>query len=234
MITENTLRIIEQYQNRPEFKKMFEKYHHTQIMHNTRAAEIIAPKVMELVKPESVIDVGCGLGSWLQVFNHLGVENIQGIEGEHLRMRDLLVDQKLIHLMDLEKPIELEEKFDLVVCLEVAEHLSEEAADDFVTSLTELGDAILFSAAIPLQGGLNHINEQWADYWQEKFEKKGFGFHDLIRPLFWDNEEVEWWYRQNMFLILKDGVYPYQKEATIRRVVHPDAFTYYRKQQVSQ
>ena len=87
--------------------------------------------------------------------------------------------------------------------LEVAEHLPESAADTFVKTLTNLSDNIIFSAAIPSQGGQNHINEQWHTYWIEKFEKRGFYCHDLIRTHIWNNEKVDWWYKQNMFFFSK-------------------------------
>ena len=63
----------------------------------------------------------------------------------------------------------------------------------------------MFSAAIPYQGGQNHINEQEPNYWIEKFENEGFKLFDILRPLFWDNTEVDSWYRQNMLLFTKNG-----------------------------
>jgi 2-polyprenyl-3-methyl-5-hydroxy-6-metoxy-1,4-benzoquinol methylase len=63
------------------------------------------------------------------------------------------------------QPLDLEKEFDLVVSLEVAEHLPASAADQFVNTLVKHGKKILFSAAIPGQGGQDHLNEQWPDYW---------------------------------------------------------------------
>ena len=87
--------------------------------------------------------------------------------------------------------------------LEVAEHLEEEAADNFVRQLTKISDRILFSAAIPDQGGLHHLNERPPSYWAKKFKTYGFNQLDFLRPLFWDDERIEWWYRQNFLIYEK-------------------------------
>ena len=84
--------------------------------------------------------------------------------------------------------------------LEVAEHLPESSADDFVEFLTNLSGVVLFSAAFVNQGGDNHINEQLHSYWALKFRHFGFIPFDLFRPFFWGNSSVDFCYRQNTFL----------------------------------
>jgi hypothetical protein len=91
-------------------------------------------------------------------------------------------------------------RYDLAVCLEVAEHLPESSAADLVRALTAFAPVVLFSAAVPGQGGVGHINEQWPAYWKGLFEQHGFYRRDPIRPRIWTNERVHWWYRQNIFL----------------------------------
>jgi hypothetical protein len=97
----------------------------------------------------------------------------------------------------------MDRKFDLVVSLEVAEHLPGEHAETYVDSLTRLGPAVLFSAAVPYQGGTEHVNEQWPDYWVELFERKGFVVLDPIRKRIWQHPGVEYWYSQNILLFVK-------------------------------
>src|SRR5690606_3308787 len=81
-----------------------------------------------------------------------------------------------------------------------AEHLPQECAETFVSSLCDHADRIIFSAAIPGQGGQNHINEQWTDYWGEIFYQYGYRRYDVIRPAIWNLDDVDVWYRQNIFL----------------------------------
>ena len=87
----------------------------------------------------------------------------------------------------------------------MVEHLPESHADPIVDGLCASADVILFSAAIPLQGGENHINEQWPTYWQARFAARGFVMLDVFRERFWNEPKVDWWYRQNLFLVCRSG-----------------------------
>jgi hypothetical protein len=90
--------------------------------------------------------------------------------------------------------VELDRKYDLAICLEVAEHLPVSSAGTLVDSITRASDLILFSAAIPLQTGTHHINEQWQDYWAALFDQRGFVASDIVRPAIWGRPDVRWWY----------------------------------------
>jgi SAM-dependent methyltransferase len=163
------------------------------------SAERILPLVLEALSPRSLVDVGCGSGAWLAEAARLGVDDYLGIDGytpaESLRIP---ADRFVLH--DLTTPVRLEQRFDLALCLEVAEHLPADAADVLVDSLVRLAPAVLFSAALPSQGGDQHVNEQWPDYWAERFKAQGLVVVDALRPAIWSNEGVAWWYRQNMLL----------------------------------
>lgn len=166
-----------------------------------RSAEAIVPLVLKLVHVGSVVDVGCGDGSWLAVFRKLGVEKILGIDGEYVTADIILqIPRGSFLALDLTKPFNLQRTFDLAVSLEVAEHLPSVCADGFVESLTRLAPLVLFSAAIPFQGGENHINEQWPDKWAALFALHGYLPIDCIRKRIWENDAVEWWYAQNILL----------------------------------
>ena len=119
-------------------------------------------------------------------------------------------------------PLKLPRRFDLVICLEVAEHLPEQVADTLVASLTAAGNCILFSAAIPGQGGQQHQNEQWPQYWQSKFVKRGYEFSDVVRDKIWEREDIEWWYQQNAFLVRRSD--KVGETIPLRRIVHPQLF----------
>ncbi|MBC8109558.1 MAG: methyltransferase domain-containing protein [Verrucomicrobia bacterium] len=187
------------------------------------SAREVIPTIIQALNPQSVVDVGCGPGAWLSVVQEFGVTDLLGIEGDHLDKNKLLLKPHQILFQDLEKPFTTDKKFDLVMCLEVAEHLSPMVADSFVDSLVKLGDVLLFSAAIPHQGGYKHINEQWPNYWQEKFNKHGFLFYDVLRPLIWHNPKIKWWYRQNLFIIAHQKLtLPFPGSDSLRNLVHPE------------
>jgi SAM-dependent methyltransferase len=183
------------------------KYIHDEHTHKLSDPEIIVPVIMDLCKPESVIDVGCGLGTFLKVFAKYGVIDYLGIDGPWVNKSLLKKNISLDHFIesDLENEIEISRKFDLAVCLEVVEHLAENASDNIVKNLTQLSDCILFSASIPGQMGQNHLNEQWPEYWQQKFAIYNYEMLDVLRPIFWNNKNLARWYKQNMFLVIKNG-----------------------------
>lgn len=204
------------------------KYVHEEAVHNYKAATEIIPFLIELIEPKSVIDVGCGIGTWLKVFKDNGVENILGIDGEYVDRKLLKIEKENFVDFDLEKLYVSSEKYDLAISLEVAEHLSHLAADIFVETLIGLSDVIVFSAAILNQGGQNHINEQEPKYWIEKFENKGFKLYDILRPVFWENENIDSWYRQNIFIFsnkksLNEKLESFKSFSGIH-LVHPSIF----------
>lgn len=168
-----------------------------------RSAQAIVPLVMGLLHPRSVVDVGCGTGTWLSVFRQHGVEEILGIDREYVTGEILEIPEEEFLRNDLRFPLWMDRQFHLVVSLEVAEHLPGECAEIYVDSLTRLGPAILFSAAVPFQGGTDHVNEQWPGYWVDLFRKKGFVALDPIRKQVWEHADIEWWYSQNILMFMK-------------------------------
>ncbi len=194
------------------------------------SAKEVVPLVMRLVQPKRVIDVGCGVGSWLSVFKEYGVEDILGVDGDYVDAEMLQIPQECFLARDLVKPLRIEQHFDLVVSLEVAEHLPSECAEDFINTLVSLGPVILFSAALPYQRGDSHVNEQWPDYWLSFFHQKGYVLVDCLRMKLWQNDSVEWWYSQNMLIFVKQIClqnYPLLKQEfdngnlTPLSIVHP-------------
>ncbi|MBK7870830.1 MAG: class I SAM-dependent methyltransferase [Saprospiraceae bacterium] len=161
-------------------------YNHTNILHNLKDPNEIVPILYKVLNPQKVIDVGCGLGTFIRCFKECGAEKIIGIDGGWVDKSLLFqnISEPEFIEVDLERPFNIPEKFDLAISLEVAEHLSPNCADIFIKNLTQLSNVIVFSAAIPGQGGQNHVNEQWPDYWIKKFNTHGYIVHDVLRPIF--------------------------------------------------
>jgi SAM-dependent methyltransferase len=166
----------------------------------------VVPIVASLVSPKSVVDVGCGSGAWLCVFREHGIERILGIEGEHIDPSWLLIPKECVRTMDLNRPFRLQETFDLAICTEVAEHLPKRCAEGLVESLVSIAPVILFSAAVPRQGGVHHINEQWPQYWARLFLQHKYQQVDAVRKHIWKNSAIKFYYRQNLFLYVKEDL----------------------------
>jgi SAM-dependent methyltransferase len=168
-----------------------------------RSAREILKIVKYAIDPKSVVDVGCGIGTWLKVWMDFGVEDVLGIDGDYVQLDQLLIPPDRFRPMDLRKPEPMTRQFDLVQSLEVAEHLPKAYAEAFISFLCSLGKVVLFSAAVPHQVGVKHVNEQWPEYWAEIFMRKGFIAVDAIRDQVWDNPNVEWWYCQNTLVFVQ-------------------------------
>jgi SAM-dependent methyltransferase len=168
-----------------------------------RSAQVILPLVFERFAARSVVDVGCGDGTWLSVVRNLGIEDVLGLDGDYVQPATLQIPRDRFRAQDLNRPFELPRTFDLAISLEVAEHLPEASGPGFIESLTRLAPVVLFSAAIPFQGGDNHINEQWPDLWAALFARHRFLPVDFIRKRIWRNEAVDWWYAQNVMLFVR-------------------------------
>lgn len=189
-------------------------------------ASRIVPKVLEVIQPGSVIDVGCGTGEFLAVFKEHGIENILGIDGAYVDRNLLTISQENFIPFDLNQPFTLDHTFDLVICLEVAEHLKPESAEGFIASLTSLASIILFSAAIPYQGGTNHLNEQWPEYWADLFKQHNFVPIDALRRSIWHDREITFPYRQNiLFFCTKEAGAANENFSQAYKATNPDALS---------
>ncbi len=171
---------------------------------SAQSAAVVVPLVLDWVRPQSVVDVGCGLGTWARCFSDAGVATVHGMDGHDVPTEELLIPAEDFQAVDLSRPVKTDRRYDLVVSLEVGEHLPPAAAPTFVETLTGLGPVVLFSAAIPFQRGANHVNEQWPEYWARLFAERGYRAVDCVRSLIWNEEDVEPYYCQNAVIYVAE------------------------------
>ncbi|WP_338550510.1 class I SAM-dependent methyltransferase [Roseovarius phycicola] len=185
-------------------KRLYGKTYHADRNARTRyAADTILKHVFGWHNISSVCDIGCGVGTWLAASKDLGATRVKGFDGPWVDKNAIAIEREEFQEFNLSKPLPKDEKFDLAMSLEVAEHLDPGRAVSLVADFCQLSDLVLFSAAIPGQGGTGHKNEQWQSYWADLFAQHGFQPVDIVRPLIWDDEDIAWWYRQNMLLYVK-------------------------------
>jgi SAM-dependent methyltransferase len=186
------------------------------------SAREILPMIFEVIKPSSLIDIGCGTGNWLATAHELGTKDIFGIDGAWVNKAQLVIPSEDFSARDLTLPLSLGRRFDLALSFEVAEHLPESAARIFVESLCSAADVVAFSAAIPGQGGRHHLNEQWPAYWADLFQEFKYQCFDYLRPRIWDNPRVAWYYAQNSLIFVRSGVaHSFGETVRPMSLVHP-------------
>ncbi len=170
------------------------------------SAVLIVPLIRNLLtEVASVADFGCARGTWLAEWKAAGITDIAGIDGDYVDPQTLLIPRTQFHAADLNGTIDLGRRFDLVCSLEVAEHLRPETSAGFVKNLTKHADIVVFSAAPPGQGGLNHINERPYDAWRDLFRQRGYDVFDAVRPRIRDASDVAYWYRYNLMLYANEA-----------------------------
>ena len=172
------------------------------------SAAVLVPYLMNEIAPSSVVDAGCGLGAWLAVFLENGVSDVVGLDGPWVDRTVLEIDATDFQVAELGRPLALGRRFDLALCLEVAQLLDPSLAEQLVLSLTELSDVVVFSSAIPGQGGLGHVNEQWPRYWANLFAHHSYVAMDPFRLRIWEEPDVKWWFAQNTICLASTRALP--------------------------
>ncbi|GAA6201292.1 hypothetical protein NBRC116599_25180 [Aquicoccus sp. SU-CL01552] len=178
-----------------------------------RASGPISDFVVENLPVKSVIDVGCGTGGIAVGFREAGCE-VMGLEYSTAGLRYCRERGLNVRKFDLERDnyqdLGLENKFDLAVSTEVAEHLPAALSDRYVDTLCGLSDKVFMTAAIPGQGGVDHVNEQPHSYWIEKFERRGFLYNgslsEMARSELRENRNVADWYSRNIMIFERNNL----------------------------
>jgi hypothetical protein len=186
---------------RSETKAYTAQYYETNVDASAvSSAQQLVPFLVEHLSPRSLLELGSGAGVWSKAVLNAGVADVLAVDGPWVTRQMLRVPAENFLPHNLAEPLALARSFDLALCLEVGEHIEHQAADVLVDSLTRHAPVVVFGAAMPFQGGTRHINEQWPAYWREKFQARGYYPIDAIRPIFWNNPRVAYYYKQNTFI----------------------------------
>lgn len=170
---------------------------------SSASAKAVVPLLLKLFPARTVVDVGCGSGTWARSYLDAGCD-VLGVDGHVVQPGQLMIPVERFERRNLNEALTLGRHFDLVNCLEVAEHLNASRGPSFAADLCRLGDVVAFSAAVPGQGGTHHVNEQWPSYWIPHFQAAGFVPLDCVRWQIWNDERVAWWYVQNLLVFVKE------------------------------
>jgi SAM-dependent methyltransferase len=196
-----------------------------------RSAAVVVPLLWSLFRPQRVLDLGCGAGDWLSEFLANGTPHVVGYDGDWVPQESLKILPDCFRRVDFATALPAPERFDLAMSLEVAEHVPADVALRLVDHLCASADLVLWSAAIPGQGGYEHVNERYQQYWVEVFAQRRFEAFDLVRPRVWLDDRVSWWYQQNCLVFANDAArqrYALAPAAFIPSLVHPHLYERFR------
>jgi SAM-dependent methyltransferase len=214
----------------PDTQRYDGGFYADQVEGSAQSAAAVLPILFGVFTPASVIDVGCGQGAWLAAAERLGSTRLTGLDGDWVDRAALRSARIDFRPTDLSGTITIDSRHDLCISVEVAEHLPAAHADAFVEALCKASDVVLFSAAVPQQGGTEHVNEERASRWAARFDSRGYTAFDLVRGRVWNDPRVAWWYRQNILVYVRRGSPRFAAFAeaplppTPHDLVHPDAF----------
>lgn len=195
-------------------------YHHASNQHTLKGAVTALPLIFGERLPQSLLDVGCGTGTWIRAALKCGITDVCGIDGVELPGEQLLFPRDNFQRQDLTQSWRLPRRFEAALCLEVAEHIEETYSANLVSALVSHADRVVFSAACPGQTGQHHVNCQWPEYWQRLFNAHGYVCDDSIRWKIWEISTIEPWYRQNIFIAYRASEMA-GREPRIAPVIHP-------------
>lgn len=212
-------------------RKWLEMLYFDEVSDDNQAAKAIVPLILQYIQPKSIIHIGCGVGAWLAEFRLKGISDIRGIDNRCLSSELLQIPNECYIKHDLtDYASTVNRKYDLALSLEVAQCIEPQKADDYIKSLTRVSNVVIFSAAIPYQGGVNHINENWMEYWVALFQKYEFYPVDCFRSQLWTNQNVNWRFRQNLVMFVQKQEYLMHfrnielNQIQSHSIVHPEMF----------
>ncbi|EKD25752.1 MAG: hypothetical protein ACD_79C01527G0010 [uncultured bacterium] len=178
----------------------------TQNFRNKTWTEDFCDFVLKTFKPESVIDFGCGTGDILAPFEKRNL-NVLGIDGSFSNKKYSHIRKENFQIFDIREKYPNKNKYDLCICMEVAEHIDEKYSETLIHNITNSAPILIFTAAGPGQEGNDHCNLQPKSWWMEKLRKYDFEYDDNLTNDFIlhmsNMNDVQSWYIENLMIYRK-------------------------------
>ena len=158
--------------------------------------------IMWAMTPKTVIDLGCGACNFANVFNDYECR-VLAVDGSK-HAKETANDGVEFLLWDLRESLRLDRKFDLVLCVELIEHVEAEFEDTILNTMVEHAAGwFVFTGAQPGQGGKGHVNCREVMYWEKKLKEIGFDLlPELTRKIQkqWRENKVRWYYVEGLIV----------------------------------
>jgi hypothetical protein len=166
-------------------------------------AKRLAEWIKFWLNPEFVVDLGCGPGMYVHALNEIDVEAVGYDTDERIKDKQNLYQQSIFDLDSISGIA------NVALCIEVAEHIKEKLSRQIVKSclgILERRGILIWSAAIPGQGGVGHINCQPKEYWHNIFRACGaIRLHELEEDMLSSIRRGYHmgWFTQNAMIFMK-------------------------------
>lgn len=136
--------------------------------------------LLDFINVKSVVDFGCGIGSYLESAFNKGIVKIKGydIGGDYAKKYTPEHIQPNIEYIDCTTKM-VTEKYDCVISFETAEHIEPSGTNQFCDNLVGALDKngfLFFTGAPAGQEGCGHINCQRKSFWMLKFLERDLEF----------------------------------------------------------
>jgi len=153
--------------------------------HDTKLAQAL----MDMYRPNRMADLGCGDGWYCSYFKEGGWPIVHGYEGHP--PKEALYDD--IMVMDLSKVRHVGITYDLVICLEVGEHIPKKHEQKFLDNIARFARwYLVLSWAVPGQGGRGHFNERPNSYIIDEMGKRDFYLNKEGTKTLRGSSELSW------------------------------------------
>ena len=131
-----------------------------------------AERIQRDINPASVLDAGCAMGFLVEKLRERGIE-AWGVDISEYAIGEVAPSvREYCWVGSITDPFPM--KYDLIVSIEVLEHLPQEQAESAVANLCIFSDDVLFSSTPYDYKEASHFNVQPVEYWAELFAKEGF------------------------------------------------------------
>jgi 2-polyprenyl-3-methyl-5-hydroxy-6-metoxy-1,4-benzoquinol methylase len=139
----------------------------------------LAKAIWTLYRPNSLADIGCGNGAYCKLFKEYGTPIVHGYEGTP--EASSLGYYSQIDIVDLTNNLNLNLKYNTVICLEVGEHIPSQYEAIFLKNLVSfIGKNLIISWADKDQySASGHVNPRSEEYVKELFTSKGAYFNEI-------------------------------------------------------
>lgn len=162
--------------------------------------------ILGIFNPRSIIDFGCGTADILLPFEKKGLV-VKGIDGSSVCISNAMIRKENLELFDLRREYCPEIEYDLCFCLEVAEHIEEKFSRVLIENLTKVSRTVVFTAAVPGQTGISHINLKSPEWWVGKFQCYGFNLNEDLTGVLKKRMEglagIQHYYIDNLMVLQK-------------------------------